>query len=133
MQVNIWHVSNSRSLEDFRSRDFKALDVESIQRQLTEEVSFLTQWRTILTECGVEWMEITYEDLLQPNGAQEIEFFKVFRFLEMPKDSPPWPNISAVVDVPNARIHDSSSYRRIPNFREIEEKAGADSTGWLFH
>jgi hypothetical protein len=133
MQVNIWYVSNSRSLKEFRASDFKALDAENIKRQLTEDVSFLAQWRTTLTDCGVEWMEVTYEDLYGTNGAREIEFFKVFQFLGMPKDHPSWPDISAVVDAPTARMNDTSTYRRIPNIDEIEEKAGADSTGWLFH
>jgi len=133
MQVNIWHASNNRALEEYRASDFKALDVESIKRQLTEESSSLAQSRTTLEEHGIEWMEMTYEDLFGSTGAQEAEFFKVFQFLGMPENHPSWQDISAVIDASGARMNDYSTYRRIPNSREIEETLGADSTGWLFH
>jgi hypothetical protein len=132
MQADVWYVENNEALDNYRRRKFDPLNIEGIRRSVQRELALLEEGRQRLRDANVRWTEMVYEDLYGVAGAQREAFGRLFEFLGIASVSPPWPEVSRIIDQPVARLNDDDVYKSVPNIEEVEARIGGNATGWLF-
>lgn len=136
-QTNIWGIFNENDRKKVLKCKFKPLDIEFVKRKLEVEKKMVTQYRRLLLDNHIEFLELWYEQLYEPSltAQQHLEGLnQILAFLGHPGifSDKTVAQVNRLFDPKQAKLNSDAIYRMIPGVEELESQCGSDETGWLF-
>ena len=114
---------------------FQPIDVEWISSALRLEKQHIDNYRQVMIESGVAFLDLWYEDVFQQRDSARIESLnQIISFIggEAIRDERFKSRVNEYFDPFSRQLNSILTYRRIPNIDEIERTLGSDDTGRLF-
>lgn len=127
-QTKIWQAEDKDKNEAVN--ELAALDIQKLKEVINDQYKEIDQYRNILKDTNVKFIEITYEDLFEVSEDDKLkQIKKVFDFLGLELV-----NVKEVEKLMDGsrRITNDDIYNMIPNLSEVKELEN-EETGYLFN
>ncbi len=126
-QTKIWQAEDKEKHASVQ--ELSALDIEKIKEVIEVQYKEINQYRNILKDAQIKFMEITYEDLFEVSDDAKLKKTEdVFSFLGL--ELPNVEDIEKLTDS-SRRITNDEIYNMIPNLQAVKELED-EETGYLF-
>jgi len=135
-QTRIWHVNSARdpNRRQIASRQIAPIDVEWISSYIDGQRSCAERYRKELVASGVDWMDLSYEDLYNPTmglAARLKTLDDIVSFLGATPIGREAQAMARLLNPKSSKMNSSSTYRLVPNVEEIEQLFGNAENGYL--
>ena len=123
--TKVWQPFGDKHV-DYKTRSFPPLSLNAIGFELRKDARFLKRAELIRSVSEAKVIELVYEDFYL-SGDPVSEALKLFESIGL--DRPKKHRLDRLFG--RTRLNDESTYARIENIREIEERFGSDRTGHI--
>jgi hypothetical protein len=133
-QSGVWDATPSERCK-MAAFKFQPIDIHWLGSQLRSEHQHINEYRRVITDNGVAYLDLWYEDVFQQAESGRIESLnRIIGFLggETVNNDRFTLLGNQYLDPVNRQLNSESTYRMIPNSDEIERELGSDDTGRLF-
>jgi len=130
-QTRIWGSDASRR-DDVLRYNFQPVRWEKVEQVVQTWVRQRRMYLEMLQRRRVPFLEVTYEQLYESSDEPPKRLSAIMDFLELHPSGDDWAEMARILSPDRSKLNSASTYQRIPNIHEIEEKVGHPDTGFLF-
>jgi len=132
-QVRVWHPELPDEYAAFEDHEFAPLDETRIEWHVKNEMSAIAECRSAVNASGVEWLDLSYEELFEDGLSPDQRHQRlsgVLTFIGQKQTAP----VVALDEVyrRNRKINSRATYIRIPGIDRINAMLGSPVTGYLY-
>jgi hypothetical protein len=112
--------------------NFQPVRWEKVEQVVQTWVRQRRLYLEMLQRRRVPFLEVTYEQLYEMGEEPQSRLSGILEFLELEPSGDNWAEMARILSPDRSKLNSASTYQRIPNIHEIEEKVGHPDTGFLF-
>jgi hypothetical protein len=136
-QMQLWTPQSARDFRRIREHQFRALDLVKLKTEIDSARQGRAWAREELMKNSVRWLELAYEDFLEPTLPIESRIEAVQSVLEFlgagrETEEAPLATMRGLLDPETTGFRNAESYGKIPNIREVEQQLGSTENGFAF-
>jgi LPS sulfotransferase NodH len=136
-ESQIWSIFDQNDREKMLHFKFKPIETAWVEHQLNTENRVVANYRRLLLESRVDFLEVWYEDLYDVGACAQPGLHAlngILAFLGYDPISEPnvLTRVAELFDVRNTKLNSAETYRLIPQIEAVERRFGSNESGWLF-
>jgi hypothetical protein len=135
MQTKVWEANIKIKTVEDKEFEFKELDESSIVWFIEFEKFYVESFKNDLNVRKIDYYEIFFEDLFEDTILMEDKIkkcYEMYDFFDASVDfnEDDLTKMNKILG-PDLKLNDITTYLKIPNIYEIEEKFGSEENGYL--